>query len=587
MVIMSQDNLIEVSFEVANKVGGIYQVLKSKSSKMSDYYDDRYLTVGPYDEESARNDFAPREDHPYKEVFEELREKGIECHYGVWTVSGSPKCILVDASGLEKDIDGIKEELWEEYGIDSLNTGYRFDEPIKWSYAVGLLIDKLEDEKMEGDTVVHLHEWLSGPAMFQFDSAAVFTTHATVLGRALSNSDYDLRGAVEEGNVDGTLAEDYGVKSKHQVEKTSAQQADVFTTVSKGTGEEAEAVLDTKPDKILPNGFNVEEYPSLEELSYNHKEKKEEFKSFLQAYFEPYYDVNLENDPRVLFISGRYEFHNKGLDLLIDALSILNKQDGKDFFVFFFVPSDVKGEKLEVLENLSLYEELEDYVDSLIPEIRQNLLTSITSGKEASAGLDEVIKGTRKLQSLEANFHTKKNKTPPLSAFDLNYENDEILEALYENGLRNREGDRVKVIFYPTYLSVGDKLLSMDYNDAIVASSAGIFPSYYEPWGYTPVETAANGALSITTDLAGFGQYLKDNTEKDEREGIKVLERKDKSDEEAAQNLAEMIDDITTYSKTEITERKHNARKLAQMTSWEKLGENYRQAHKKALGEIE
>ena len=193
---MAPDNLIEVSFEVANKVGGIYQVLKSKASKMEDFYGDQYLTVGPYDEESARSDFAPRKDHPYEEVFEDLRKKGIECYYGVWTVSNSPKCILVDASGLERDVDDIKTEMWEKYDIDSLETGRDFEEPLKWSYAVGLLIDRLEDEKLEGETVVHLHEWLSGPAMFNFDSPAVFTTHATVLGRALSNSDFDLRSAV-------------------------------------------------------------------------------------------------------------------------------------------------------------------------------------------------------------------------------------------------------------------------------------------------------------------------------------------------------------------------------------------------------
>jgi glycogen(starch) synthase len=580
---MAPDNLIEVSFEVANKVGGIYQVLKSKSSKMNDFYGDHYLAIGPYDEEAARSDFAPRKDHPYEDVFEELREKGIECYYGVWTVSGSPKCILVDASGMERDVDDIKTEMWEKYDIDSIKTGRDFDEPVKWSYAVGLLIDRLEDKKLEGDTVVHLHEWLSGPAMFNFNSPKVFTTHATVLGRALSNSDFNLRGAVEEGNVDDSKASDFGVKAKHQMEKTAAEKADVFTTVSQTTGEEAEAVLDVKPDKILPNGFNVEEYPSLEELSYNHKKKKEEFKSFLQAYFEPYYDVNLEEDPRILYTSGRYEFHNKGMDVLIEALSRINEKEGDDFFVFIFVPSDVKGEKLEVLENISLYEELEDYIDSVMPHIRENLLNSITSGEEPSAGLEDVLKGTRKLESLEANFHTKKDKTPPLSAFDLNYDNDEILEALWEKGLKNREEDRVKVVFYPTYLSIGDKLLSMDYNDAIVASSAGIFPSYYEPWGYTPVETAANGALSITTDLAGFGQYLKENTQDYERKGIRVLERHNREEGEVADDLAEMIDEIVGYSKTEITERKHNARKLAQMTSWKKLGENYREAHEKAL----
>jgi glycogen(starch) synthase len=475
--------------------------------------------------------------------------------------------------------------MWEKYDIDSLETGRDFEEPLKWSYAVGLLIDRLEDEKLEGETVVHLHEWLSGPAMFNFDSPAVFTTHATVLGRALSNSDFDLRNAVEHGNVDGSLAEDYGVKAKHQMEQTAAEISDAFTTVSKNTGKEAEAVLNVKPDKILPNGFNVDEYPSLEELSYNHKKKKEEFKSFLQAYFEPYYDVNLEDDPRILYTSGRYEFHNKGLDLLIDSLSKVNEMEGDDFFVFIFVPADVKGEKLEVLENISLYEELEDYIDSVMPQIRENLLNSITSGEEPSAGVEDLVKGSAKLESLEANFHTKKDETPPLSAFDLNYANDEILEALWDKGLRNREEDRVKVVFYPTYLSVGDKLLSMDYNDAIVASSAGIFPSYYEPWGYTPVETAANGSLAVTTDLAGFGQYLNENTQNDERKGIKVLERHEKEDEQAAEDLAYMINDIVSYSKTEITERKHNARKLAQMTSWEKLGENYREAHEKALEE--
>ncbi len=580
---MAPDNLVEVSFEVANKVGGIYQVLKSKSTKMSDFYDDHYLTVGPYDEDAARSDFAPRKDHPYEEVFEDLREKGIECYYGVWTISGSPKTILVDASGMDRDVSDIKTEMWEKYDIDSLETGSDFDDPVRWSYAVGLLIDRLEEKKLEGETVVHLHEWLSGPAMFNFDSPKVFTTHATVLGRALSNSDFDLRGAVEDGDVDDSLADDFGVKAKHQMEKTAAEIADVFTTVSRTTGQEAEAVLDVEPDVILPNGFNVEEYPSLEELSYNHKKKKKEFKDFLQAFFEPYYDVNLEDDPRIIYTSGRYEFHNKGFDLLIDALSRVNEKEGEDFFVFFFVPSDVKEEKMEILENISLYEELEDYVDTVMPEVREKLLSSITSGEEPTTDLGEVLEDSRKLESLQTNFHAKKNQKPPLSAFELNYGNDEILETLWEKGLRNREEDRVKVVFYPTYLSVGDKLLSMDYNDAIVASSAGIFPSYYEPWGYTPVETAANGALSVTTDLAGFGQFLKENTRDDERKGIKVLERRERPDEEAAEDLADMIEDIVSYSKTEITERKHNARRLAQMTSWERLGKNYRKAHEKAV----
>ena len=354
--------------------------------------------------------------------------------------------------------------------------------------------------------------------------------------------------------------------------------------MSKTTGKEATAVLEVEPDVILSNGFNVEDFPSLEELSYDHTQKKEHVTEFLRAYFKPYYDVDLDDDPRILYTSGRYEFHNKGLDVFIDALSRVNQQEGDDFFVFILVPSDVENQKMEVLENMSLYQELEDSVSDLMPKLRSELLNDLTSGEDVVEGLESVLdKSSSRLKSLERNFRAKQDKTPPLCAFDLNYGQDEILSALWDNGLRNREQDRVKVVFYPTYLSVGDRLLSMDYNDFIVASSAGIFPSYYEPWGYTPVETAANGALSITTDMAGFGKFLQDKTEEDERKGIKVLEREGRSDEVVAEDLAEMVEDFVTYPKTEITERKHNARKLAQLTSWDKLGKNYAQAHEKAL----
>lgn len=577
---MRPDNLVEVSYEVANKVGGIYQVLSSKAGKMQDFYGDNYLTIGYYDEEKARNDFIAREVQGLDFLDELEEEEGIKCYVGVWDIPSSPQTLLIDPSEMDKTADQIKEELWRDKGIDSLTAGGDFDDPIKWSYAVGKVLNRIEKE-WEGETVYHLHEWLSGPAIFQVDAPTVFTTHATVLGRALSNSDYDLEAAVDEGHVDDERAEEFGVKPKHQVEKEAAKSADVFTTVSKNTGEEAAAVLDTEPDKILPNGFNVEEFPSLEELSYQHKEKKEEMREFLRAYFEPYYSVELEKDPRVLFISGRYEFHNKGLDVFADALAEVNEMPGDDFFVFFFVPSDTSGPKRELLDNMALYEELEDYVDSVVPELRSKILDSVTAG-EKPGDLEETVDSST-LKSLQRNFHSRKSGNPPLCAFDLNYENDNIIQRLKKRGLNNSEDDRVKVVFYPTYLSVGDRLLSMSYNDAIVASSAGIFPSYYEPWGYTPVETAANGALSVTTDMAGFGHFLMDKTSEDERKGIKVLRRRNFSDEEAAQNLADMIQEITEYSKTEITERKHNARRLAQMTSWEKLGDNYLEAHKKAV----
>lgn len=572
--------MVEVSFEVANKVGGIYQVLSSKSSKMIDFYGDGYLTVGYFDEESMRKEFAPRE-NPYSEAFQKLREEGIECYYGVWEVEGSPRTVLVDASGLEKDVNEIKQSYWEKHGIDSINAGPDFDEPVKWGYAVSRLIQELEKDQ---DFVVHLHEWLSSSPIFNVDSPTVFTTHATVLGRALSNSDYDLISMVEDGDIDSEgLAEELGVKEKHDMEQAAAREADVFTTVSDVTGQEASAIHGIEPDKILPNGFNVEDYPSLEDLSVNHKQKKDKVKEFLNAYFDPYYPVNLENDPRVFFTSGRYEFHNKGFDILIEALGKINERPGDDLYFFFLVPSDVKGPDMEVLENKSLYEELEDYIESKIPELRKKFVNSVASGESPVKELEKELNDSEQLEFLQQNFYRKDSEGPPLSAFELNYENDEIVNALKKEGITNSEDDRVKAVFYPTYLSVGDKLLSMEYEDMVVASSAGFFPSYYEPWGYTPVETAANGALSLTTDLAGFGQFLMNQVESSERKGIEILERRHRERSEVVEDLARIIEEFLSFDKTEITERKHNARKLAQLTSWEKLGENYRDAHRMAV----
>ena len=580
---MAPDHLIEVSFEIGNKVGGIHQVIKSKAQKMQDFYGSSYLAIGYYEEESAREEFIPREDVDY-DIPQQLEDKGLEVYSGVWDVEGKPRTLLVDASDYSIDIDKIKEELWNEYSIDSLGSGPEFEDPVKWAYAVGEIVNSIE-ENHQGSKVLHTHEWLSAPAIFNSDMPSVFTTHATVLGRALSNSDFDLRSAVKDGFVDDALADEMDVKTKHQTEKAAAEAADVFTTVSKVTGEEAEAVLGQKPDVILPNGFNVEDFPSLEELSYQHTRKKEQIKDFLRAYFEPYYDVNLEDDPRIIFTSGRYEFHNKGLDVFIDALGELNRRDGEELFAFIFVPSGTVGPRQEVLENMSLYEELDDFMESRMPEIKKKAVNAVTSGRDPAVEVADVIREGSDISSLQRKFHDRKDRSPPLCAFDLDYPHDSIIERLMEQGLRNRESDRVKVVFYPSYLSMGDRMLSMDYNDAIVASSAGIFPSYYEPWGYTPVETAANGALSVTTDLAGFGEFLKEKTSEEDRKGIKILERKGVADEEVSEKLADLIEDISRYSKTEITEMKHNARKLAQLTSWEEMGENYRKAHEKATGE--
>lgn len=583
---MTPENFIEVSFEVANKVGGIYQVIKSKNTYMQKTYGENYLTIGFYNQEKASKDFAKREEHPYSQIFNKLEEEhGIKCRYGVWKIPGEPKTILVDATELHKPVNEIKREIWEKHKIDSLKTGHDYNEPLKWSYAVAKLIQQLKTLQ-KGETVVQLHEWLTGPVQFYTNIPTVFTTHATVYGRALSNADNDLNKIISQEQAPAPSPEELDVKAKHQVEQASAKEADVFTTVSKTTGKETEKLLGVKPDKILPNGLNLEEFPSLGKLSNEHKEKKQRMKNFLRAYFTPYYNIDIEDDPRILFISGRYEYKNKGIDIFLEALSKINQKPGKDIFVFIFVPSDTKKEKAEVIENLSLYKELEEYTEQKITQIKETMLNAITSSASLTQKIEDSIKNDeREISNLQKNFKAKKNQKPPLTPYHLNYAPDDVLEKLKQEKLTNKEEDRIKVIFYPKYLSEDDDLLSMNYEDAVIGSSAGIFPSYYEPWGYTPVETAASGVLSVTTDMAGFGQYMLDKTRKDERKGLKVLKRKNKSDKESVNQLSDMLENIANYSKSEITERKHNARKLAQLTSWNKLAENYIEAHEEAIKE--
>ena len=597
------DYFFEVSYEVANKIGGIYQVLSSKARSMLDYYGDNYYTIGYFDPEKSKVDFQPQKPGKLKKVFEELADEGINCYYGKWDVPGKPNTILVDPADFSHNMDRIKGELWEEYGIDSINAGNDFDDPVLWSYSVGKLLNKLNN-LLNGKKVFQFHEWLSGTALLKLrsegiDSGLVFTTHATILGRTMSTSpDVDLLKMIKKGLDSGKSSEDYeedlaskyGVKAKHMTEKLSSMNSNVFTTVSDTTAREAKFILGREPDILTYNGMDIKSLPSMEEISYQHKKYKDRIKEFLAAYFRPYYGVNLEEDPRVLFISGRYEFGNKGIDVFIEALGELNQKlkeekYDRDIFVFFFIPSDTRGGKMEVLENISIYNELEDYVEDITPDLKRKMISLFTQGKDIEEELPKFLNENygKSIKSFSKDFQSKKGKKPPTCAFELNYENDDIQEALRSNHLTNKENDPVKVIQYPAYLSVSDKFLSLDYYPAIRGCSLGVFPSKYEPWGYTPVESASNGNVAVTTDLAGFGKFLLKNCSKEERDGIYLLERENKSKEEVVEQLKGIIDEVVHLSGEEIISKKHNARKISHMTSWGELSKKYIEAHNKAL----
>ena len=612
---LKPDYLFEASFEVCNKVGGIYTVVSTKAKYMKELYGENYYAIGPYFKDKARIEFEKiniedLNDSVIKNALMVLSKKGIKCYCGKWNVPGNVNAILIDYSSLIDAKNEIKRKLWESFKIDSLRAGWDFEEPMLWSYAVGMLIEEISKNlRAENKTcVLHMHEWLSAFALLYLkmkkvdmqNIGSVFTTHATMLGRAYAHSNPNFHEEIENGlkkgtHVDESLAYKFCIEAKHQTEKTAAYLVDVFTTVSEVTADECEYILGKRPDIILPNGIDADElhYPEL--LSHMHILLKRKVMNFLRGYFGPYYQINTENS-RIIFISGRYEFKNKGIDIFIKALGRVNeklKAEGEttDYFAFLLIPSATFGEREDVLENISLFRGMQNYIDELLKEMKVEILDRIATKRIVSwnSFLNEIMPEEKvsQLRKLSLSFQSREGNAP-LCPFNLAYDEskDVIMNALKENNLLNRREDKIKVVFYPAYLSLSDRLLCMDYRSFLLASSAGIFPSYYEPWGYTPLEAALLGVLAVTTDLTGYGQFLINKGKvkiEDDLNGIFVLRRKGKKEEEIVESLAREIYNILKYSKEEIGIRKQRAYMIAKLSDWRKMVKYYLEAHKKAL----
>jgi len=581
--------VFEVSTEAAHKVGGIYAVLASKAPQMRKSFK-AYYAIGPYDPKSAAVDFEQSTEHPFHPVFQQLGQIGIKCVFGKWINAGKANCILVDPSGIRGQLNEIKTKLWGEYRVDSLFSSDFFNDCIVWGEAVGILLEKvLAMDRFKNEKVIcQFHEWLAGSALLHLKSVnskagLVFTTHATTMGRTMAERGEDLVGEVQAGlkkriAIDVSRAKQYNVQAIHTLEKACAENADAFTTVSEVVGEEATFILGKKPDVLTLNGLSIDIYPSMEELSISHKQSWTRIKHFVLGYFSPYYAVDMSNT-LFFFTAGRYEMHNKGFDFLIKSLAALNnrlkaEKSKKTAIVFLFVPARAKDHNPEVLDNLSLFEALEDEVIESLDEIREHIIESVCSGKLPTKGavFDEPF--LYDLKQMMARMKIKNGEKAPMATMTLDDSNDGILKMLSENGLDNAEDDRIKVVFYPSYLSSADGLIGLNYNEVIMGCHLGIFPSYYEPYGYTPLETAALAVPAVTTDLAGFGKFIKPHAH-GERSAISVIERKEKGDDGALKQLVGYMHFILNTTKKERVAKKIEAKKLSELADWQKLIKNY------------
>jgi glycogen(starch) synthase len=585
------DYLFEVSFEVCNKVGGIYTVVKSKAAEMSKQYKN-YFLMGPYYKDKLDVEFEEKKvPQNLESIFNELKKEGIICHYGKWQIKGEPDVILIDFIGFAEKQDYLKSKYWEQYQIDSLGSGWDFIEPLVWSTACGKLIEKFSNLNKDKKIVGHFHEWLSGFGLLHLKSVksnakTVFTTHATMLGRTIAGSGENLYDMLDNINPEYE-AKKRGVNDKFSTEKACALNTDIFTTVSEITQIEAEKLLGRKAEVLVLNGLDINKFPSFEETSNLHVTSRDKIREFLTYYFYPHYTFDM-NHTLTFFIVGRYEFRNKGIDVFIKALGNLNehlkkKNKKRTVAVLFWIPGDAKNIKSELLENKIFYRHIKNYVESHSREIEKKIVNDIVSNKDLTKrsifSKDFLINNQRYVKQFK-----RKNGNPSLTTHNLGNENqDAILNAFKQSGLNNAQEDRVKVILYPVYLTGVDGLIDLPYYEAMCGCHLGVFPSYYEPWGYTPVESAAMGTPAITSDLSGFGMFIKPHLKNKEDDGIFVLERYKKTDDETIKQFTEFLCNFADKDHHERVDSKIDAKELTELTDWKDFVNNYIEAHNKAL----
>ncbi len=592
MVDKIADFLFEVSWEVCNKVGGIYTVVKSKARSLVSFYGKSYMLIGPYFVKKAAGEFVeslPPEE--LKQAFDKLKNEGIECHFGEWLIDGTPSVILVDFTNFTGRKNEIKTNLWNDYRIDSINTQYfDFDEPVIWATAVGKLLDEISKVYKDRKIVAQFHEWLAGAGLLYLKKknasiATIFTTHATMLGRTLAAANVELYDVLDKIDPEKE-AYKYGIQAKYQTEKTSAQNAEIFTTVSEITALEAEKLLKRKPDVICPNGLDIEKFPTFEELTVKHRFFKKKLKEFLLYYFFPYHTFDLTKTV-FFFICGRYEFRDKGIDVFIKALGELNKRlkaekSEHTVVAFLWIPGNIKAIKPSLLENKTLYQDIVDSVDENMDTVRTQIIHSLIARNEISK---EVLFTEEVLNELKVKVlkFLKKGK-PPVSTHDLyNEEQDQILQYFAKSGLNNEADDKVKVVYYSIYLTGADGLLDTSYYESMMGADMGIFPSYYEPWGYTPLEGAALGTPSITTDLAGFGRFVDSLKEVPECPGVFVLKRYQKTDEQVIKDMLGIIYHFVRHPAERRIRHRIAAKNLSALADWKKFIIYYIQAHNQAV----
>jgi glycogen(starch) synthase len=587
--------LFEIAWEVCWQLGGIYTVLRSKASSMLERWEDRYCLIGPYNPTTAAVEF---EEHPtegyIRQTLDRLRAQGVVCHYGRWLIQGRPRVILLDYRARYSSLDTDKYLLWKDHGIPTYSSDGEVNDVVAFGFTVAEFFRQLADIVTDRPILAHFHEWMGGVAVPRIAHertrvSTIFTTHATLLGRYLASDNPMFYQHLPFLNPD-EQASKYNIYPRHAIERTAAHASTVFTTVSEVTSIEAEKLLGRKPDLILPNGLNIQRFAALHEFQNLHRQFKEQIHEFVMGHFFPSYTFDLDNTI-YLFTAGRYEYRNKGMDLYIEALWRLNQRlkqmpDRPTIVAFIITRAQTRNINVNVMQDQLMFDELKRTCQEQEERMGRGLEQLAAHGRVPTS-IHELISDDSMVR-LKRTIHAwRKRHQPLIVTHDLvDDANDPTLKHIRHRGLFNAADDPVKVVFHPDFVSATSPILSMDYEQFVRGCHVGIFPSYYEPWGYTPMESIAMGLPAVTTDLSGFGAYVQRHVQDHEDQGILVLDRRHKSFDQTADDLASFLFNFTQLNRRQRIELRNRVERLSQLFDWSNLVRHYNEAHELALERV-
>ena len=590
--------LIEVAWEVCNQVGGIYTVIRSKAPAMMQNHSGNYCMVGPYLNKNIQAELEPIDDGAdiFGMAATNLSKKGYEVVYAEWLITGKPRVVLVNPNAIEeKAMSVIKYLLWKNHQIAIPEGNKLIDQVIGFAYLTKLFFDEVAKLITTDQAVIgHFHEWMAGLPILDIKREAqpiktIFTTHATQLGRHLAINSPLFYAHLPFFKWEEEAGK-FGVATEAAIEYGCVQRCDVMTTVSDVTARECKHLLRRKPDVVLPNGLNIQRFEALHEFQNLHARYKEQIHQFVMGHFFHSYSFDL-NKTIYFFTSGRYEYKNKGFDLTLEALVHLNEQLKREqseytVVMFFVTKREFYSIKPEVLQSRAVMEEIRQTCESIERQVGKRLFFESTMRQDnrlpnLNEFVDEYwkLRYRRTIQSWKGG-----NKLPlPVTHKLVNEEQDDIIQFLLRRNLLNREEDKVKIVYHPDFINSTNPLFGMDYGQFVRGCHLGIFPSYYEPWGYTPLECMASGVPAVTSDLSGFGDYLLRNMPDHEKSGMFVVERGKRTFDWSAKQLAAFLYKFLIQERRERIQQRNKVENYSEAFDWKNLIKYYEEAYELAL----